>query len=636
MYAIRDSDRLGSHKEAKPKRMKRDEDDVEKLISCFSSDLMTDPFDADEDQLLNLATGVVLPAELTESLLNSTEKGKQQMNAFIQDRLNTNKVSFWDPLKQLKVKTFGSMKKKIQVKATDEKVVTVEADRNLFGRLLIADNARQINLRDVLGYELSPVPFSLAHCDGSLRKTNKSVLFSILEKNVSVATRLPAPTLETTSVHLIDGMALVQMVKTGGASTFGELANKYFSIATEPLSQNGCDRLDIVFDQYWDKSIKSCERSRRGLSSALEVKINSPSTPIPKQWAKYITNPVNKTNLCIFLTNAFTVLGQEKLPLNKKLVIGGGCSDGESALSIRKGRRVETIRELKADHEESDTRLLLHAKHASQPDRRIVIHSPDTDVFVLSISFYEELGCKELWFRTGVKDRLRYVPVHKVSNNIGKKMCKALPAFHALTGCDSTSAFAGVGKKRGYDILSQCECHQESMSLLGQQHILTEEMIEQCTSFVISLYPSTKRIPTTMDELRYIMFCQKKQKSEMLPPTSDSLCQHLKRVNYQTLVWRRSLVGAQELPQPQCHGWKEEDGALVSVLMTNDPVPRSILELTTCSCKKSACRSNCSCTNNGLCCTEACFCMADNETCMNPRGSLLLAEDSDSDEYEAD
>ena len=54
MYAIRDSDRMGTHKESQPKRVQRDEEDVKKLIACFSSNLMTNPFECDADnQLLN-------------------------------------------------------------------------------------------------------------------------------------------------------------------------------------------------------------------------------------------------------------------------------------------------------------------------------------------------------------------------------------------------------------------------------------------------------------------------------------------------------------------------------------------------------------------------------------------------------
>ena len=71
-------------------------------------------------------------------------------------------------------------------------------------------NSREVNLRDVLAYERSPVPliFSLAHCDGSLRKTTKSVLMSVLEEKVRVSARLPVEPQETKSIHLIDGMAI--------------------------------------------------------------------------------------------------------------------------------------------------------------------------------------------------------------------------------------------------------------------------------------------------------------------------------------------------------------------------------------------------------------------------------------------
>jgi len=136
MYATQDSDRLDAHKEASPKRVARDEGDVQKLISCFTTDMMTNPFRPDSESLINFATGVVLPTEVADKLVNSTDKGREQMNAFVEKRLNTNEISFWDPIPNLKIKTFESMTKKVQVKAANEKLVTVGADRDLFGRLL--------------------------------------------------------------------------------------------------------------------------------------------------------------------------------------------------------------------------------------------------------------------------------------------------------------------------------------------------------------------------------------------------------------------------------------------------------------------------------------------------------------------
>ena len=256
------------HKEAGTKRVARDEADVQKLITCFTTELMSNPFTQDSDSLFNFATGIVLPTDIADDLLGNTEKGRDQMNNFV-ERLNTNEISFWDPIANLKVKTFHSTTKNVQVKAANDKLVTVGADRELFGRLLIAANVRKINLKDVLCYELPSIPFSLAHQDGTLRKTTKSVLAGFIESKVTVCPQLHSFPKDT--IHLIDAMALVQVMKLAGTKAFGELAYKYFNAITSSLVS--CKEVHIVFDQYWDLSIKAGERTLRGsLNSCLEVR----------------------------------------------------------------------------------------------------------------------------------------------------------------------------------------------------------------------------------------------------------------------------------------------------------------------------------------------------------------------------
>ena len=41
------------------------------------------------------------------------------------------------------------------------------------------------------------------------------------------------------TAYVIDGMAVVQMMKNAGSATFGELANKYFQVITAHLGNNG-------------------------------------------------------------------------------------------------------------------------------------------------------------------------------------------------------------------------------------------------------------------------------------------------------------------------------------------------------------------------------------------------------------
>ena len=116
-----------------------------------------------------------------------------------------------------------------------------------------------MQLREVLSYELATVPYSLAHGDGSLHKATKSVLLAELEKCVQVLPRLPVQE-NTATAYILDRMAIVQMMKAGGAQSFGELAEKYYQYITSPFQQPGCNRVDVVFDRY-DKpySIKGNE-----------------------------------------------------------------------------------------------------------------------------------------------------------------------------------------------------------------------------------------------------------------------------------------------------------------------------------------------------------------------------------------
>ena len=81
-------------------------------------------------------------------------------------------------------------------------------------------------------------------------------------------------------------------------------------------------------------------------------------------------------------------------------------------------------------------------------------------------------------------------------------------------------------------------------------------------------------------ERRYVLFCQKKQKNELLPPSSDSFLQHLRRVHYPTIISRMALTATQDVPQPESFGWVRDGRFLKPAYMTKAPAPSSLLELT--------------------------------------------------------
>ena len=68
------------------------------------------------------------------------------------------------------------------------------------GRLLIAAKARDVNLREVLSFELSP---ALAYPDSTLKQGTKSVL-GILEKLVESPSQLSVPEGDASTAHIFD------------------------------------------------------------------------------------------------------------------------------------------------------------------------------------------------------------------------------------------------------------------------------------------------------------------------------------------------------------------------------------------------------------------------------------------------
>ena len=78
MYDLQTSDHT-TYKEAATKRVKRVKHDAQRLLTCFTSGLMADPFSSDMTDPLNFATVVVLPSDLTDASVASTTKGRGQM-----------------------------------------------------------------------------------------------------------------------------------------------------------------------------------------------------------------------------------------------------------------------------------------------------------------------------------------------------------------------------------------------------------------------------------------------------------------------------------------------------------------------------------------------------------------------------
>ena len=97
-------DMCALHREAAPRRMLSDDDDVRKLLIVITSGLMTDPFSLNEDDdeispLIKIAMDMRTPFALTERLISSLRLALLgQITQFVEQRVNTNNTTFfWIP-----------------------------------------------------------------------------------------------------------------------------------------------------------------------------------------------------------------------------------------------------------------------------------------------------------------------------------------------------------------------------------------------------------------------------------------------------------------------------------------------------------------------------------------------------------
>ena len=127
---------ISTHKESSKVRIKRerDENDINKVILTLQT-VMSNPFDEDAYRkdvlLMNLATGVVMPEEISEQLIDAQCLGAARMKLFVSKRINTNEAWFWDPMEKMNIKASASLSKKSKVKSVDEKLVTVSTEKEL-------------------------------------------------------------------------------------------------------------------------------------------------------------------------------------------------------------------------------------------------------------------------------------------------------------------------------------------------------------------------------------------------------------------------------------------------------------------------------------------------------------------------
>ena len=136
----------------------------------------------------------------------------------------------------------------------------------------------------------------------------------------------------------------------------------------------------LFFYDYRYVSIKNVERDRRSSGNQLLFK-TIVSSAVIKQWPLFLSCNYNKDASIAFAVSEWKK-EEYLLFIEEKCVY---VMNGKNVFKINHDS-VSTVENIKSIHEEANTRMILHANHASNSYDRILVASPDTVVFVLCIS----------------------------------------------------------------------------------------------------------------------------------------------------------------------------------------------------------------------------------------------------------
>ena len=117
-----------------------------------------------------------------------------------------------------------------------------------------------------------------------------------------------------------------------------------------------------------------------------------------QQWRRLLRSSTSKTALIKFLCQAWRNDPYPEKLGNKLLFIT--CE--KQCFKVTKDGS-EAVGELSSSQEEADTRMLLHAKHASNNFKSMVIVTEDTDVFIICLSIFRQISCN-MYIKCGRKN----------------------------------------------------------------------------------------------------------------------------------------------------------------------------------------------------------------------------------------
>ena len=533
------------HKEMTPGGKSMHSKHVEKLmtqITCYG----IDPFS--EENPKSFSTGVEIKKEVTGDMLKAKQLGSAQYETFLKERLVDGIKAFFDPIPRNKLRTGIRKKKK---KKTPKAIEILKEDRQAFGLIV----SKSVSMEEAFQHPITTVPLALATTESGLRQSDKASFRNLIIKESNSITEI-AP---KRCAWFVDGMAVIRTLKP--RQTYKEFIDALMNFVTpknelEPLT------IGIINDTYIKDSVKEGTRQDRG-EAGPRVHIQSVNQHMLQgmRWKQFLYNGDNKQELVAIIAKYLTT----DVSTNFRCPVIVTANDNTYEINEY---GVTTV--FKCNHEEADYRLVFHAVRS---DKDVVVVAKDTDVLILLVWAYNNFSIKHQWFMQ--YDTEKFANISMICTFLGEKLCRTLPLFHALSGCDTTSYLYNVGKVKVFNKLLKDPSRSDLLNALHEVEPLTERRIDDLKEFVRTVMYAGKKHDTYL-ETRIQLYQQRKEKSSItLPPDPDSLLQACKRAQFQTQIWLQCGKVTMRIPSPQDYGWiwDEEKKAMVPIWFTGAQLP---------------------------------------------------------------
>ena len=255
---------------------------------------------------------------------------------------------------------------------------------------------------DLPGEQLIDIPLALCDNAGNAIKGQKSYSTHFLEcRYKETANPVFPPSLPwEPDCCVLEGMFIINTTPLGSHKDYARFLFTRFVVSQ---FKRGCNEVHVIFDNpgRLANTPKYFEQNRRDHLAIVQPNhycdtINS-TTKIPTKWRENLLHCRQcKRSLVKYLTHFFLYYMHKYLQRNQRVYLAGGHDDviTDTCWYVTNGTKPQPDPRYTSNAEETDTRIWVHVRRTEC--KRILIISPDTDVYHIGLPLVSNLCNKEL------------------------------------------------------------------------------------------------------------------------------------------------------------------------------------------------------------------------------------------------